>query len=207
MGDLDQAQSQARISVTGGQLASLVERAKDGDRIALGQLVEEFQGPIFRMVYYRVRSRMDAEDLTQEIFVKAFKNLSKLREPEKFRVWLFRMAVNRVTDFYRKGRLLAMFKTRDTEGEGDPEEGEGEAEPPSALDEVIKKEFWRYVTSFSENLSRKEKEVFFLRFMDHLSIREIAQVLDRSESAVKTHLYRGLKKFKEDALLLQLLEA
>jgi len=189
-----------------GEVTSLVERSKAGDRVALGQLVERFQEPIFRMVYYRVRSRMDAEDLTQEIFVKAIKNLSKLRDPERFRTWLFRMAVNRVTDFYRKKRLLAIFKTRDQDSEADPEGGEGHQDP-SALDDVIKEEFWRQVTSFSDNLSRREKEVFFLRFMDHLSIREIAQVLDKSESAVKTHLYRGLKKFKEDASLLQTLEA
>ncbi|MDY6990779.1 MAG: RNA polymerase sigma factor [Thermodesulfobacteriota bacterium] len=207
MAHLDQAQSQTRMSGTGGQVTSLVERARGGDREAFGRLVELFQGPIFRMVYYRTRLPMDAEDLTQEIFVKAFKNLSKLRDPKRFRTWLFRMAVNRVADFYRKKRLLAIFKTRDQDGEKDSKEAEAQQEAPSALDDVIKEEFWKHVTSFSENLSRREKEVFFLRFMDHLSIREIAQVLDRSESAVKTHLYRGLKKFKEDPSLLQLLEA
>jgi len=206
MAHLDQAPSQTRMSGTGGQVTSLVERARDGGREAFGQLVELFQEPIFRMVYYRTRSRMDAEDLTQEIFVKAFKNLSKLRDPKRFRTWLFRMAVNRVTDFYRKKRLLAIFKTRDHDSEADPKEVE-RRQDPSALDDVIKEEFWKHVTSFSDNLSRREKEVFFLRFMDHLSIREIAQVLDKSQSAVKTHLYRGLKKFKEDPSLLQLLEA
>jgi len=206
MAHLDQAHSQTPMSGTGGQVTPLVERAKDGDRAAFGQLVELFQESIFRMVYYRTRSRMDAEDLTQEIFVKAFKGLARLRDPERFRTWLFRMAVNRVTDFYRKRRLLAVFKARDRDSEADPKEVERQ-QAPSALDDVIKEEFWKHVTSFSNNLSRREKEVFFLRFMDHLSIREIAQVLDRSESAVKTHLYRGLKKFKEDASLLQLLEA
>ncbi|MDY6955053.1 MAG: RNA polymerase sigma factor [Thermodesulfobacteriota bacterium] len=203
---LDQAQLQPPLAGNGGQVSSLVRLARDGDRVAFGQLVELFQGPIFRMVYYRTRSRMDAEDLTQEIFLKAFKSLAKLRDLERFRPWLFRMAVNRVTDFYRKKRLLAIFKTRDRDNEAEPKEVEGQQDP-SALDDVMKEEFWKHVTSFSHNLSRREKEVFFLRFMDHLSIREIAQVLDKSESAVKTHLYRGLKKFKADPSLLQLLEA
>jgi len=194
------------MSGTGGQVTFLVERARDGDRKAFGQLVELFQGPIFRMVYYRTRSRMDAEDLTQEVFVKAFRSLSKLRDPERFRTWLFRMAVNRMTDFYRKKRLLAIFQTREHDSEADSKDVERQQDP-SALDDVIKEEFWKHVTSFSDNLSRREKEVFFLRFMDHLSIRETAQVLDKSESAVKTHLYRGLKKFKEDPSLLRLLEA
>ncbi|MDY6837402.1 MAG: RNA polymerase sigma factor [Thermodesulfobacteriota bacterium] len=206
MEHLDQAQSQPPLAGNGVQVTSLVKLARDGDRAAFGRLVELFQEPIFRMVYYRTRSRMDAEDLTQDIFVKAFKSLAKLRDLERFRPWLFRMAVNRVTDFYRKKRLLAIFKTRDHDSEADPKDVEAQQDP-SALDDVIKEEFWKLVTSFSNTLSRREKEVFFLRFMDHLSIREIAQVLDKSESAVKTHLYRGLKKFKEDASLLQLLEA
>jgi RNA polymerase sigma-70 factor (ECF subfamily) len=202
----DQAQSQTRRSGTGGQVTALVERARDGDRVAFGQLVELFQEPIFRMVYYRTRSRMDAEDLTQEIFVKALESLSKLRDLERFRTWLFRVAVNRVTDFYRKKSILGIFKKRNHDTEAD-EADTTTTDDPDALDHVMRQEFWKHVKSFSSKLSRREQEVFFLRFMDHLSLQEIAQVLDKSESAVKTHLYRGLKKFKEDASLLQLLEA
>jgi len=202
---LVQAQSQTRVSGTGPQVTSLVEKARGGDRAAFGQLVDLFQGPIFRMVYYRTRSPMDAEDLTQEILFKAFENLSKLRDSEKFRAWLFRMAINRVRDYYRKKRILAIFKTRDDDSEADPAEMERE-DGPDALDHVMREEFWEHVKYFAKRLSRWEKEVFFLRFMDHLSIREIAQVLNKSESAIKTHLYRGLKKFKEDTSLLQFLQ-
>lgn len=57
-----------------------------------------------------------------------------------------------------------------------------------------------------DKLSRLEREVFLMRFMDHLRIVEIAQVLNRSESTVKTHLYRALKKFKDEHALHKLLE-
>ena len=102
MVDADQTQCRPRMSDAGGQITSLVERARDGDRTAFEQLVSLFQDSIFRMVYYRTRSRMDAEDLTQEVFIKAFENLSNLRDLERFRTWLFRMAVNRVRDFHRQ---------------------------------------------------------------------------------------------------------
>jgi RNA polymerase sigma-70 factor (ECF subfamily) len=148
---------------------------------------------------------MDAEDLTQEIFVKAFENLAKLRDSEKFRAWLFRMAVNRVRDYYRKKRVLGIFKTRDHDSEADPTDMERQ-DGPGALDHVMREEFWSHIKRFANQLSRWEKEVFFLRFMDQLNIREIAEVLNKSESAVKTHLYRGLKKFKGDTSLLQLLQ-
>ena len=202
---VDQAQSQPRTSGTGYRVTSLVERARDGDRSAFEELVDLFQEAIFRMVYYRTRSRMDAEDLTQEIFIRAFENLSKLRDLERFRTWLFRMAINRVRDFYRKKRVLGFFRTVEDDTDADLADVEIQNDP-GALDHIIRQEFWKQVKSFSNMLSRLEREVFFLRFMDHLNIREIAQVMDKSESTVKTHLYRGLKKFKENSTLLQLLE-
>lgn len=202
---VDQAQSQPRTSGTGYRVTSLVERARDGDKSAFEELVDLFQEAIFRMVYYRTRSRMDAEDLTQEIFIKAFENLSKLRDLERFRTWLFRMAINRVRDFYRKKRVLAFFRTVEDDTDADLADVEIQ-DDPGALDYIIRQEFWQQVKSFSNMLSRLEREVFFLRFMDHLNLREIAQVMDKSESTVKTHLYRGLKKFKENSTLLQLLE-
>ena len=202
---VDQAQSQPRTSGTGYRVTSLVERARDGDRSAFEELVDLFQEAIFRMVYYRTRSRMDAEDLTQEIFIRAFENLSKLRDLERFRTWLFRMAINRVRDFYRKKRVLGFFRTVEDDTDADLADVEIQ-DDPGALDCIIRQEFWKQVKLFSKRLSRLEREVFFLRFMDHLNIREIAQVMDKSESTVKTHLYRGLKKFKENSTLLQLLE-
>jgi len=59
------------------------------------------------------------------------------------------------------------------------------------------------VQRLSNRFSSAEREVFFLRFVDELSIREIAEVLKKSESAIKTHLYRALKKFKDDSLFIQ----
>ena len=200
---VDQAQSQPRTSGTGYRVTSLVEKARDGDRSAFEELVDLFQEAIFRMVYYRTCSRMDAEDLTQEIFIRAFENLSKLRDLERFRTWLFRMAVNRVRDFYRKKRVLGFFRTVEDDTDADLADVEIQ-DDPGALDYIIRQEFWKQVKSFSNMLSRLEREVFFLRFMDHLNIREIAQVMDKSESTVKTHLYRGLKKFKENSTLLDL---
>jgi len=70
---------------------------------------------------------------------------------------------------------------------------------------VIKKEFWREVESFMRRLSKLEREVFQLRFMDHLGIAEISVVLGRGESTVKTHLYRAVKKFQTEEHLIGLI--
>jgi len=73
------------------------------------------------------------------------------------------------------------------------------------VNNLMRQEFWGHVRNFMDKLSRWEREVFLLRFMDQLTIREIAQSLSKSESAIKTHLYRAIKKFKENHELTQLL--
>ena len=173
--------------------------------MALARLADLFHRDIFRMVFFRTRSTMDAEDLTQEIFLKAFNNLSKLKEVGRFKSWLFSIAANRVHDFHRKKRfhrILSLYS--DSQEEYQPDSGVDDS--PDALDGVMRQEFWNHVESLLEKLSKMEKEVFILRFMDHLSIKEVSQVLKKNESTVKTHLYRALRKFRNDPSMLQFLE-
>jgi RNA polymerase sigma-70 factor (ECF subfamily) len=187
------------------QLAELAKQARDGNRLAFGQLIDRFQGDIHRMIYYRIRVRMDAEDLTQDVFVRAYRSISRLREPERFRSWLFTIAVNRVNDYLRKKRVRSIFKSSDESIEIQPVTTDIQ-EQPEALEQVLKKDFWRHIERITKKLSKMEREVFMLRFMDNLNINEIAQIVKKSESTVKTHLYRALAKFKKEKGLRQFLQ-
>lgn len=202
MSHSDQMDQVSTISEKERLVASLVEEARNGNRDAFEQIIGLFHQDIFRMIYYRTQSRMDAEDVAQEVFLQAYKSLAKLKEVNRFRPWLFTIALNRVRDFQRKRRLLAFLGISASEEE--PESRDFDADSaPSALDQLMKHEFWSEVKRLSNKLSSAEREVFFMRFMDELSIREIADILKKSESAVKTHLYRALKKFKDDSLFMQ----
>jgi RNA polymerase sigma-70 factor (ECF subfamily) len=198
-------EKQDQAQVQGAQLASLVEEARAGSRRAFEQLMGLFQEDIFRMTYYRTRSSMDAEDLTQEVFTQAYKNISRLKAVDRFRSWLFQIAMNRIRDFNRKRRFRNLFgafgDTRET-AEKPAEAGD----QPEALDNLMAKDFWKQIELFLNKLSRMEREVFSLRFMDHLSIKEISQTLGKSESTVKTHLYRSISKFRADHSMHQLLQ-
>ena len=187
------------------QTASLVEKARSGKRFAFEQLAALFHEGIFRMVYYRTRSTMDAEDITQDIFLQAFKNLSRLKETHKFKSWLFSIAVNKVRDFHRKKRFQNLFGSfSENENEVQPEyEQDGN---PEAEENLLRQDFWKNIKILLDKLPRMEKEVFTLRFMDHLSIKEISAVLIKGESTVKTHLYRAVGKFKKDPLMLEFLK-
>jgi len=187
------------------QLAELANRARDGNRPAFEQLIDRFQGDIHRMIYYRIRARMDAEDLTQDVFVRAYRSISRLREPHRFRSWLFTIAVNRVNDYLRKKKVRSIFKSSDESVEIQPVTNDTQQEP-EALEQVLKEDFWRHVDRIAKKLSKMEREVFMLRFMDNLNINEIAQIVKKSESTVKTHLYRALAKFKKEKGLRQFLQ-
>lgn len=205
MPDMTPKENRAHSSDTRPDVTALVEQAKAGSRAAFEQLVALFQRDIFRMTYYRTRSSMDAEDLTQEIFMQAYKGLSRLKAADRFRSWLFKIALNRARDFHRKKKFRALFSTIDDSGRADQTYAETR-DSPEALDNLMVKDFWKQVELFLDRLSRMEREVFMFRFMDHLSIKEISQMLHKSESTVKTHLYRAVKKFKSGHSIRQLLQ-
>lgn len=199
-----QKQYHARAPSTGSQVTSLVKEARAGSRTAFEKLVDLFQEDVFRMVFYRTRSAMDAEDLAQDIFMQAFKNLSGLKAVDRFRSWLFSIALNRVRDFNRKKRFRALFDAFGNSHEAAQSYAETN-DHPEALDNLMIQDFWKQIGLLLDKLSRMEREVFLLRFTDHLSIKEISRVLGKSESTVKTHLYRALQKFKREHSILQLL--
>ncbi len=149
------------------------------------------------MVYARVQSRTDAEDLVQDVFLKAYGSLSSLRDPELFKAWLYRIAVNKVKDFRRRQKLTSLFSFAEDGKEQDPPDM-----GPDSYDNLAGKQFWARFNEFIKKLPKLQQEVFRLRFLDHLSITEIAVTLERSESAVKTHLYRAIEKFKNEGFSL-----
>jgi RNA polymerase sigma-70 factor (ECF subfamily) len=198
------SENNTKIPGPSAQLVSLVNRAREGNRSAFAQLADQFHQDIFRMVFYRIRSRVDAEDLTQDVFLKAFQKIESVREAAKFRGWLFSIALNRIRDFQRKKRFRSLFKKEDEDIESHSIE-KTDNDQPEALEQVLRKDFWRQIGLILKKLPTMEREVFLLRFFDHLSLKEIAGVLKKNESTVKTHLYRALAKFKKEPAMRQLL--
>ncbi len=180
---------------SGTQIRDLVLSAADGSTRAFHQLADRYQNDVFRVVYHRVRSQMDAEDLTQEIFLTAYRHLPRLKRPERFRSWLFSIALNRIRDHLRRNRWKRLLGLgSDNAGEADPDRIDG-AES-GGMSPWERRDFWNIVAVIGKRMSAGEREVFTLRFIDQLSIVEIAQVLHKGESTVKTQLYRAIAKFR-----------
>jgi RNA polymerase sigma-70 factor (ECF subfamily) len=179
------------------RIAELVEKARDGNRLSFQELMGMFQDDIYRLAFYRTFSQLDAEDLTQDVFEQAYRKLRSLQDPQRFRSWLYSIAVNRCNDFLRKKKYQALLQIR-TSRELDLMDT-GKEMNNSHQDRIEKKRFWKQVRSMLQKLSAMERQVFTLRFMDHRNINEIAAILDKNESTVKTHLYRALNKVRANS--------
>ncbi|MDH3390806.1 MAG: RNA polymerase sigma factor [Desulfobulbaceae bacterium] len=183
------------------KVSALAEKARDGNRMSFQELVSIFQEDIHRLVYYRTYSQMDAEDITQEVFVQAYSKLKSLNDTQRFRPWLYSIAVNRCNDFLRKRKLLSLLQFKSAQEQEFMDTGKGMSN--NYNETIAKKRFWKQVRSLLDKLSAMEREVFTLRFMDHRNINEIATILDKNESTVKTHLYRALNKVRKDSVFFQ----
>jgi len=179
------------------KIAGLAENARDGNRGSFQELMIMFQEDIYRLAYYRTFSQMDAEDITQEVFVQAYRKIKTLHDPQRFRAWLYTIAVNRCNDFLRKKKYLFLLQSRSAR-EQEVEEA-GEKVNNNYTDTIAKKKFWEQVRLLLDKLSAMERQVFTLRFMDHRNINEIAAILGKNESTIKTHLYRALNKVREES--------
>jgi len=125
--------------------------------------------------------------ITQEIFAQMIKSLPHLKDSSLFRPWLFRLALNRIRDFHRKKNILSFFGST---GEIDVDiqaMADGHSDPTKNM---IRKEFQFQLQKFTESLSGWEKEVFILRFLDQLEIKEIVKILKKMKTRSKP-IYRG----------------
>jgi RNA polymerase sigma-70 factor (ECF subfamily) len=175
------------------KIEELVKKARHGNRQCFQDLVSMFQEEIYRLAYYRTYSQMDAEDLTQDVFEQAYKKMNSLHDPQRFRAWLYSIAVNRCNDFLRKRKYLALLQVRTAQEQDFMNMAK---DMNSYNKEIDKQRFWKQVKSMLYKLSVMENQVFMLRFMDQRNISEIAAILNKNESTIKTHLYRGLNKVR-----------
>ncbi|MEW6141739.1 MAG: sigma-70 family RNA polymerase sigma factor [Chloroflexota bacterium] len=162
---------------------SLVRRAQDRDPEALDQLYEAHFEKVYRYVAMRLGNEMEAEDVTQEVFLKALGSISSFQwKGVPFLAWLYRIARNQVIDHYRKRPKTPPVSIN---GLQVPEEGD-----PVEIAEQ-KSEFERIMRA-ARKLTEAQQEVIALRFVSELSIAETAQVMERSEGAVKALQHSAL---------------
>ncbi len=162
----------------------LVVRAVKRDAAAFGLLYEHYLDRIFRYVYYRTGSTNETEDLTEQVFLKAWEAIDRY-EPRgvPFVAWLYRLAHNLVVDHYRSRRLTT------------PLEDITEAEEPGidVVESVEARLDAEEVRKAIQKLTPEHQQLIALRFVDGLSHAEVAQIIGKSEGATRVIQYRALQ--------------
>jgi RNA polymerase sigma-70 factor (ECF subfamily) len=178
---------------------TLVERAGRGDQQAIGRLYDVYVAPLYRFCLARVGNETDAEDLTEEIFLKVMRAVGGFEwrplplgeggeERSPFRAWIFRIARNHVVSHYRR------TASRPTAGEV-PEWIQDESRGPAEMAELAMTVDEVFLAV--EQLPQAQREVILLRFGSGLSVAETAEALDKNQTNVKVLQHKGIKKLKE----------
>lgn len=166
----------------------LLERAISGDKQAFGDLYVLHLDAIYRYIFFRVDSRSDAEDLAEQVFLRAWERLPEYRVGSApFRAWLYRIAHNLVIDYYRKrpGPLPVSDQQPSKDKRHDPEA------------RYLAKERAARLASAVRQLSAVHQHVLLLRFVNGLSSKEAAEVLGRTDGAVRVLQHRALDALRK----------
>jgi RNA polymerase sigma factor (sigma-70 family) len=175
----------------------LVHRSQAGDLSAYEELVRRYHGRIYGLIYSMVSSREDAEDLAQEVFVKAWKALGHFREQAGFYTWIYRIALNRTINF-RKRR-----NRRKTVDEFDPDIKTAESYREfSSKGSVLRKmslgEFQRKMNAAMLKLSEKHRAVVTMHDIQGMPHGEIAKIMGCSEGTVRSRLFYAHKQLQAE---------
>lgn len=170
------------------ELVDLVDRAQGGDGAAFAALYDRYVDQTFGYVYRRVQHRQTAEDLTSDVFLRAFRRLDTFEwQGVDLGAWIMTIARNRVHDHFKSARFRMERSTDQTPEDPTP----GVDDDPERV--AMGRDMARALGRALENLSDDHREVIELRFVHDRSVAETAQIMGRTVGATKALQYRALK--------------
>lgn len=170
---------------------------KHGDRQAANELVSRYYDEIYAFVYRQTTDVELAMDLTQEIFIAMLKGISSFDEKKaKFRTWLYRIASNKITDYYRS--KYHRQQMCDVYGEEVEEQMSGYDVEADMLQKVYEEQMMTQVMSIIVEYGNEWVRIFQMKLFLNKTFEEIANELKLSENTVKTRYYTMLKKLRKE---------
>ena len=165
------------------EIVTLIEKAAGGDFEAFGELYSTYLDRIYRYVFYQVKDKMTAEDITEEVFVKAWKAIGSCKGKEKtFLSWLYRIAYNHLINTVKYMKRFTPIEEVDF------------IDPKQRIDtEIEYKELLETITCLPEN----QKQVIILKFIEGLDNREISKIMGKNEGTIRILQMRALNSIRQ----------
>jgi RNA polymerase sigma-70 factor, ECF subfamily len=180
----------------------LVDRIKGGDEAAFGEMVRRYWDRIYAMTHQLLRNPQDAEEVTQDAFIRAHRGLANFRGDAAFSTWLYQIATNLARNRYwywwRRKRDKSVSFDAPIGSDSDLTLAEiipAEAESPDDL--TVNQEFVDRIAAAMETLGAKHREILILRNVKNLSYEDIAGILKLSVGTVKSRIARARESLRE----------
>jgi RNA polymerase sigma-70 factor (ECF subfamily) len=170
---------------------TLIQQAIAGDSRAFRILVEKHQAFVYSLCYRFVGNNSDAEDITQEVFIRLWKNLARYRPDIKLTTWLYTITTNICLDFLKSRHRKQLYNTSTVEN------CLTISDPFMADQPLLNEELKMIIVKMSDLLTPKQKAVFILRDMEGLDVNEVCEILSMSQGNVKSNLYYSRIKMTE----------
>ena len=181
--------------------AAVVAQVLAGDRDAFRVLVERHSRSIYRVVYRMTGNQQDAEELVQEVLLRAYKSLGRFEMRSNFSTWLYRIAINRTLDFLstRKSQMQSQdaFQIADDPNPEDNRQVQVPSPSPGPERIVLSGEVKNHVAQAMTLLTPVERVAFIMRHMEGRSIEEIGLALNLKASAAKNSVFRAVHKLRQ----------
>jgi len=171
--------------------AELVSRCQQGDQDALREIFDRYHKKVYRIAYGVVRSREEALDVVQEVFIKLFRTIRNFKGESRFYTYLYRMAMNSAIDHARKMKKTSAISI---EEEGFPLPDTPEGRPDRVL---LHKELEGKVKEALEKLPKDQRAAILFREVEGLSYEEIAEAMGCSIGTVMSRLHYGRKRMQD----------
>ncbi len=165
------------------------------DPEAFAKLYDIYAKRIYSFVFFKVSNREEAEDITSEVFLKAWRYINEKKKIESFSGLLYRLARNCIIDLYRSKSKQKETLSINTEIE--IELGDGGKWTEELGDELVNKLEMQKIVVALQKMKQEYREVVTLRYVDELEVSEIAEITGKGHIAIRVTLHRGLKKLKE----------
>ncbi|MFG6116023.1 RNA polymerase sigma factor SigW [Halobacillus sp. MO56] len=174
-----------------------IKQIKKGDQTAFEDVVSSYQNKVYQICFRMIGNAHEAEDLAQEAFIRAYTNIGRFDERRKFSTWIYRIATNLTIDRIRKKKPDYFLDAEVKGTEGLNMYSQLAADQALPEEEVESLELQTYIHEEILALPPKYRSVIVLRFLDELSLQEIADVLEIPVGTVKTRIHRGRETLRK----------